>query len=456
MKIPLPKRKLPPIGNKTNLDDIIRNNEQDKTITNNSNTINLVNQANFNNIDNNNNNQIGNRRRINNIEKEHNNKNNEISLEETAKLNRRNEIKRLIQIQKNNQREIDNVPEFIKNLKSEEALLSYLRMKNRHELEGALNITVEEEDVENENIELYDSKCINLESSKLPDDLNSKEFLNNPNNKVKYFIESLSRNKFYHINYDPDLIYNKKDNFNVSTNSINNELNSTENIYNEDNSVYYKNNDHKKMNLLLQKKTINEIKKDEELETLISNSILAISNNISIIFLFAQGVLAGLAVANIMFLNTFKNYKTFINVFSNSVEIYYNVFHFLIFGSIVGNGNKFLNILRYKQSINLRYKLDDNTKSIIKNKLIIIGVVFLLLLIAFILMLYIANYIPRIFYSNYASKIDELISEDEFNSFKIISVIIDIIVIINFMINIFGVSRVNDVSYDINKLIVSK
>lgn len=335
--------------------------------------------------------------------------------EEINRQRRKEEIQRLIQ-EEEKHKEVTDIPDFIKNLHNEQSLMAYLRMKKRNLTEGAIDFQIENDDLATENIELYDNKCINIEPPKVHEDKDQVP---------KFYIESLSRNRFYSLKYDPDRI--KDEDASISTQAPSEVEKPT-----------------------IKGKTSDEIKLDDILEDEVSKTILAISNNISIFFLFAQGLLAGLALANIMFLYSFSNYSEFIFVFSNSIEIYYNLIHFLTFGSIIGNGNKFVTMYRYKKIYQEKYS-SGTSLSIIKRKLIIIGIAFVLLIIAFILLLVMASYIPKLFYSNFTFNSLALITEDEFFSFKVLSLIFDIIVILNFMINIFDISRVNDINYELQR-----
>ena len=71
-------------------------------------------------------------------------------------------------------------------------------------------------------------------------------------------------------------------------------------------------------------------------------------------------------------------------------------------------------------------------------------IMFWLLIVAFILELVLTSYIPKIVYSYYTINNNLLLEESEFNVFKSIYLVVDIIVLINYLINVADISRVND------------
>ena len=333
---------------------------------------------------------------------------NELTEEEKLRKQRKEELERLIQqeekLQNNeNNYKVEEIPDYIRNLGNEQIILSYLRLKKRSNMNGLIELNVEQSDLANENYELFDSKCFNLPSEKFIEENGLKE---------KYFIESISQNKFFELHQAKDY-YSIKENEQAS----------------------------EQTNL-----TTNDLQMEEKYsyDMQINNALLTISNNISIVFLFAQGILAGLALANILLLYSFSVFKDFIYVFSTSAEIYFNLMHFLTFGSLVGNGSKLVTTHRYLENIKLLQSSSSLLIPRLKRKIIIMHIMFWLLIVAFILELVLTSYIPKIVYSYYTINNNLLLEESEFNVFKSIYLVVDIIVLINYLINVADISRVND------------
>jgi hypothetical protein len=388
LKIPLPKRKLPPLNKQAS----------------NADNINNINSNNFNNI----NNQASSRNE-NNYEEANNE-------EEQIRKKRREELQRLIdqeELEKQKLERFVDIPEFLKRGENEQAIISYMRMRQRNFSDGAMDFPIDPEDLENDNIELYENKCINLAPAEIIEDIDKVP---------KYYIESLSRDKFFELKKDPSLL-EKNDN----------ELETDEK--------------QGPLDKYISEEELTK-KEDEELEKEISNTIFKISNNVSIIFLLAQGLLAGISLVNIMMLFQYEFFNSFVIVYSKSVELIFNFTHCLTFGSLVGNGIKLVSTHRFYDKLKEDYYFNNTKKSKIKRKLIILHIAFWLFVAAFIILLVLASYIPKIKFSSFTKGTTLLITENEFNTFKTLFLVVDIIVIVNFFINVFDISKVSDLEFD--------
>lgn len=404
LKIPIPKRKLQPI------------NRQPSENQNLNNIVQVENSSQKNNagIDNKINFQITDLQGDNAIPEQANQED-----DEQIRRKRREELQRLIEqeeLEKQHKEHFSDLPEFLRRGDNEQAIISFMRMRQRNFSDGAFDFTVESDDIENENIELYENKCINLEAPDVAEDKDKQP---------KYYIESLSRDKFFEVKKDQEL--GKEESKLMEQDTI-------EEVKDEkllDFEAYEK-------------------KQDDLFEEEISKTMVKIANNISIVFLFAQGLLAGISLVNIMILFQYKYFNTFIIVYSQSVELIYNFTHCLTFGSIVGNGIKLITTHRFYDKLSDDFYFNSSKKSRIKRKLIILHIAFWLFIAAFIIELVMAQYIPKIVYSYYTQNSNVLISEVNFNKFKDLYLVVDIIVILNFIINIFDVSKVSDLEYEAN------
>lgn len=388
LKIPLPKRKLPPLNREAS-------GSENNNVNQNNNNINSYNQPS--------------NRNDNNYEEANNE-------DELIRKKRREELQKLIdqeELEKQKSEKFVDIPDFIKRGENEQAIISFMRMRQRNFSDGAMDFPIDPEDIENDNIELYENKCINLAPAEVIEDLDKAP---------KYYIESLSRDKFFELKKDPSLLekHDKESEKEEKTTDLDKYLSEEE---------YIK-------------------KEDEELEKEISNTIFKISNNVSIVFLFAQGLLAGISLVNIMMLYQYEFFSSFVIVYSKSVELIFNFTHCLTFGSLVGNGIKLISTHRFYYKLKDDYYFNMTKKSKIKRKLIILHIAFWLFVAAFIILLVLASYIPKIRFSSYTKGTALLITENEFNTFKTLFLVVDIIVMVNFVINIFDISKVSDLEFD--------
>lgn len=202
------------------------------------------------------------------------------------------------------------IPEFLKKIENEQYLQMYLRMRQRHMADGAVSLIVENDDLAEQNLDLYDNKGINLE----PISINE-----NMADHIEYYIESINREKFFKVS--KSLFKSDEETKTVESQNI-------------------KRKETKKIT-----EDILFLQFDEEL----SKIIIKTSEKVSLIFLFSQGLLAGISLVNILLLFQYIDYKTFLSNYSNNIREIFNFTHALTFGSLVGNGIKFISI--YKRCI---------------------------------------------------------------------------------------------------------
>lgn len=82
------------------------------------------------------------------------------------------------------------IPEFLLRPENDHYFQSYMRMRQRNITDGAIIINLENDDIANNRVDLYDSKAINVSSPSLNE---------NSASNIDYFIENMNRDKFVKI-----------------------------------------------------------------------------------------------------------------------------------------------------------------------------------------------------------------------------------------------------------------
>jgi len=180
---------------------------------------------------------------------------------------------------------------------------------------------------------------------------------------------------------------------------------------------------------------------DKEMQEVISK----FSNKIAIFFLFSQGILAGLCLANIFLLFEFQTLANFTSFYSLFAREIFDFIYFFTFISLVGNGVKFLNSYkRYSSVSGILGEQDEIAK--LKKTIIYSFVILLLYISSFCLQMYLIKYIPILFYIKYQNatlNISALLSSSDFYTYASLSAAISSVSIMNFMVNIMDVERVD-------------
>lgn len=83
------------------------------------------------------------------------------------------------------------IPEFLRRADNEQFLQMFIRMRQRHLADGAISLNVDNDDIADQNLELYDNRGINIEPPILNENLADS---------TEYYLESVNRNKYYKIN----------------------------------------------------------------------------------------------------------------------------------------------------------------------------------------------------------------------------------------------------------------
>jgi len=154
-------------------------------------------------------------------------------------------------------------PEFLKTNANEQYIQLYMKMRKRHYADGAININVDNDDIADQNFELYENKGINIEPPIINENL--------PDN-VEYFVESINRDSFYKI---PKKFHHEFDE-SKSAKSLKKEITS------------------KKLAPFPDINRISEEQIFRSFDIKLTEIIEKTTSKVSLIFLFAQGLLAGI------------------------------------------------------------------------------------------------------------------------------------------------------------------
>ncbi len=298
----------------------------------------------------------------------------------------------------------------------------YRKIRNRHQQDFAISLVPNTEDIISEDARLYDNKDINLEVPKIKEniDLDNTEF----------YIESIHHDQYYKIN------------------QIKKEEKNKEEILGEGGKVVSKKRrktQHKLFTALEQAQALeNKLynKFDRELTDVITKTLA----KVTIIFLFAQGLLAGMGLLHVILFLTYDEYAPFIGILSRMIIILYDIFHALTFTSLVGNGIKFVSSYQKYNIMNLQIHGNNNEFMRLRRDMIFSGILLVFFTVVFGFEVYLATFIQKInlnkCYNGDNAKF--IISESDFNKFKYCHIVIDFVVIILFILNIFDLNIQED------------
>ena len=294
----------------------------------------------------------------------------------------------------------------------------YRKIRNRHQQDFAISLVPNTEDIISEDARLYDNKDINLEVPKIKEniDLDNTEF----------YIESIHHDQYYKIN------------------QIKKEEKNKEEILGEGGKVVSKKRrktQHKLFTALEQAQALeNKLynKFDRELTDVITKTLA----KVTIIFLFAQGLLAGMGLLHVILFLTYDKYDDFLDLLSKMIIILYDIFHALTFTSLVGNGIKFVSSYQKYNIMNLQIHGNNNEFMRLRRDMIFSGILLVFFTIVFGFEVYLATFVQKINLDKCYEGEDKniYIDEDEFNNFKYCHIVLDIVVIILFILNVFDLN----------------
>ena len=354
-------------------------------------------------------NQNENNNNINNINNNNNipNTNTQISNNiNTRARNRQNNLEDNL-INNNN---LD--PDFIK---------KYRKIRNRHQEDYSINLVPNKEDIISEDVRLYDNKNINLEMPRIKENIGLEN--------TEYYIDSIHHDQYYKIN---QIKKEEKKEEEIGEGKVD--------IKKRRKSV------HKKFTALEQAKALeNKLynKFDKELTDVITKTL----SKVTIIFLFTQGLLAGMGLLHVILFLTYDDYDSFIKILSKMIIILFDIFHALTFTSLVGNGIKFVSSYQKYNIMNLQIHGNNNEFMRLRRDMIFSGILLVFFTVVFAFEVYLATFVQKInlrkcLNGNGNSEDNDylIIKESEFDKFKYCHIVLDFVVIILFILNIFDLN----------------
>ena len=300
----------------------------------------------------------------------------------------------------------------------------YIRKKNkireRHIEDYAISLVPNREDLVSEDIKLYDNKDINLEAPKIKENIDLEN--------TEFYIESIHHDQYYKINQIKKEEKKKEEILGGGETS-------------KKGGIKKRKKTQKKLTAYEQAMALENklyIKFDKELTDVITKTL----SKVTLIFLFAQGLLAGMGLLHILITLTYTNYKNFLEQLAQMVIIMFSIFHALTFTSLVGNGIKFVSSYQKYKIISLQISNNLSEFTRLRQNMIFSGILLVCFTVVFGFEIFLATYIQRINLHKCMDNTNEGIpginlSEDQFNVFKYFHIILDFIVIILFILNIF-------------------
>ena len=312
-------------------------------------------------------------------------------------------------------------PDFIK---------KYRRIRNRHQEDFAISLAPNKEDIISEDARLYDNKNINLETPRMKENIGLES--------TEFYIESIHHDQYYKINQikkeekKKDAILGEaKPDLKKRRRSVQKKFTALEQAQALENKLYHK--------------------FDKELTDVITKTL----SKVTIIFLFTQGLLAGMGLLHIILFLTFDDYNDFLELLSKMIIVLYDIFHALTFTSLVGNGIKFASSYQKYNIMNLQIHGSNTEFMRLRRDMIFSGILLVFFSVVFGFEVYLATFIQKINLNKYeyGNEMQNLIyiDEDEFNKFKYVHVVLDIVVIILFILNIFDLNIQEDKSEQNNR-----
>jgi hypothetical protein len=303
------------------------------------------------------------------------------------------------------------------------------RMRYRHRMDGAVNIQIEDDDLQNDRYELYENQDINFEKPKINENI-SKE-------NTDYYIESIHHNRYIKIEKQKEKTEEIK-----PPEAAPGQISQIEEP--KPQKEILKAKKHKKPLTAYEIGKITEKKMFEKFENELSEVIDKTISKVTIIFLFTSALLSGMGLLNMVYLTTYEDFESFRDNYANSVMLIYILFHALTFASLVGNGIKF--IMSYKRYDVMASRFNKSSISVftdLRRKMIFSGVLLCLFTITFILEIYIGTLIQLFNYIKCPEEGEVFIhkfDKSDFNKFRGVHIVVDIFVLIIFILNIFDIN----------------
>jgi len=304
------------------------------------------------------------------------------------------------------------------------------RMRYRHRMDGAVNIQIEDDDLQNDRYELYENQDINFEKPKINENI-SKE-------NTDYYIESIHHNRYIKIEKQKEKTEEIK-----QPEAVSSQVSQIEEP--KPQKEILKTQKPKKPLTAFEIGKITEKKIFEKFENELSEVIDKTISKVTIIFLFTSALLSGMGLLNMVYLTTYEEYNSFVKNYANSVMLIYIFFHALTFASLVGNGIKF--IMSYKRYDVMASRFNKSSISVftdLRRKMIFSGVLLCLFTITFILEIYLGTLIQLFNYLKCpqadGKNFKNYFEKSDFKKFRAVHIVVDIFAIIIFILNIFDIN----------------
>ena len=299
------------------------------------------------------------------------------------------------------------------------------RIRERHREDFAITISPNREDLVSEDAKLYDNKDINLEAPKIKENIDLEN--------TEFYIESIHHDQYYKINQIKKEEQKKEEIMGETKKPGSKKRKKVKKI-----SAY-------EQAQALENKLFNKF--DKELTDVITKTL----SKVTLIFLFAQGLLAGMGLLHILINLTYDSYREFLNQLAHMIIIMFNIFHALTFTSLVGNGIKFVSSYQKYKIISLQINNNISEFTRLRQNMIFSGVLLVCFTIVFALEVYLATFIQEINLIKCSTEATINLTEDDFLPFKYIHIILDFVVIILFILNIFDLNIQDDNSNEAAK-----
>ena len=325
-------------------------------------------------------------------------------------------------INNNQSQSANNINQMIQQGDESDYIKKLGKFRNRHREDYSISLNPDREDITNEEAKLYDNRDINLEHPKINEDISLAN--------TEFYIESIHHDQYYKIN------------------KISKEEKKTEEILGEPKIGGIKKRKkvaQKKLSALEKAKAIedNMYKKvDKELTDVITKTL----SKVTLIFLFAQGLLAGMGLLHFLVCITSELSQLLVQ-FQGMIIIMFNIFHALTFTSLVGNGIKFVSSYQKYNLISEQINYSTSLFTRLRQNMIFSGILLVFFTIAFILEIYLATLVQKINLNKCLEGESEIIKSirldpesSEFTRFRIFFMVLDILIIVLFVLNIFDLN----------------
>ena len=322
------------------------------------------------------------------------------------------------------------------------------KMKHRHDADGAVNINVEEDDLQTGNYDLYENKDINLEKPKINENI-SKD-------NTEYYIESIHHDEFLKIiqqtrkEEESDIDKKKKG---IPIKAPIKEKSFQQKIEPQREEIKLKKSKRKKPLTSYEMRKLTEKKIFEKFDDELTEIITKTMSKVTLLFLFAQGILAGMGLLHILIMVSMESWENFRKTHGKMVMLMFNIFHTLTFASIIGNGIKFISAYQKYNLIRNKFNRDAITVfTRLKKKMYFSAILLIFFFVTFALEVFLATRVQRLNYIGCVEFIkdsntddnsptyDDIADKDYFGGFKNIHLVVDILVILLFIFNIFDVN----------------